>query len=97
LACVAVFACGETFPFSGVEAVCAHTPLASNVAASADKPRKLAVRAICRNKLAIGHPLLRRHLTSNGLGPDRGQNMSSQKVQNSKVYPSASRTENVRV
>jgi hypothetical protein len=82
LPCGALFACGcgETFPLSGVEPVCAHTPLASNVKASADKLRKLAVRAICRNKPAIGPPR-KTHLTSNGLGADRGQNMAGQKVQ----------------
>src|SRR5215469_3042319 len=75
--CVGVFACGEPFPVSGVERVCAntHTPLASNVTASAAKPKKLAVHAIYRNKPATGPLLIPSHL-DNGLGAERGQNMA---------------------
>ena len=75
LACVAVIACGETYSLSVVERVCAHTPLVSNVTASADKPRKFTVRTKRRNKPAIGL-LLSSILSSNGLGADRGQNMA---------------------
>jgi hypothetical protein len=80
-----LFACGEAFPVSGVEVVCANAlaPLVSNVTMIANRRKKLAVGAICRNKLTVGPPL--KPLASNGLGADRGQNMAAKRVQTGKA------------